>query len=346
MLAAGSGSLTMQTACMIVAHPFWAEPLGCGAVVRGRHRLLSQLFNEVRVLFLSGTSATCPLPGATFHLHGALSREDVLQLKRYLDQEQFSALYFSYDLGGLAHQLDGYKMLELHDVMHLRQLAFSEYGYAAPISVKPADELASMQRYDCVLVLNNEERRYLADQGVDQAVYLPPSVTFVQSPVSPEARPIGLIGSQAKPNLHGLQECLGLLGEVGGAIAGPLSQTKEVGDLASNSLLNMGIIDDVADFYRQVDVVLSPIKFGAGLKIKVLEAIAHGRPLLATEHSIAGFPDGIRDFVLVEDDISIWNAELVAEAKKRRKSDFEGFCRANFSDEVLADKLRAVFAGS
>ena len=328
---------------MIVAHPFWAEPLGCGAVVRGRHRLLSQLFNEVSVLFLSSNSATCPLPGATFHLRGALRREDVQQVKRYLDQEQFSALYFSYDLGGLAHQLDGYKMLELHDVMHLREQAFSAYGYTAPISVKPADELASMRRYDSVLALNTDECRYLADQGVDQAVYLPPNMSFVQSPISPDARPIGFIGSQAKPNLHGLRHCLGLLGELGGVIAGPLSQAKEAGALASSSALNMGLVDDVADFYGQVEVVLSPIRFGAGLKIKVLEAIAHGRPVLATEHSVAGFPEEIRDFVIVNDDVPTWDKKLVEQAKALAERDFEGFCSKHFSAKVLIDRLQGVF---
>lgn len=328
--------------CMIVAHPFWIEPLGCGAVVRGRHQLFSQIFNDVRVLFLSGNSVTCPLPGATFHLHGALSREDVRQVKQYLDQEQFSALYFSYDLGVLAHQLDGYKILELHDVMHIREQAFSKYGYSAPISVKPAHELASMRRYDCVLVLNTDECRYLADQGVDQAFYLPPSMSFAQSPVSPEARPIGCIGSQAKPNLHGLRECLRLLGELGGVIAGPLSQAKEVGDLVSSSLLNMGIVDDVAHFYSQVEVVLSPIKFGAGLKIKVLEAIAHGRPILATEHSVTGFPEEIREFVIVNDDVPTWDKKLVEQAKALVDRDFEGFCRKHFSAEVLIDRLQHV----
>ena len=334
--------MRLEKLCMIMAHPFWAEPLGCGAVVRGRHRLFSQLFSEVSVLFLTRTSATCPLPGATFHLRGALSREDVLKVARYLDQEQFSALYFSYDLGGLAHQVDGYKMLELHDVMHIREQAFSAHGYAAPISVKPADELASMRRYDCVFVLNTEECRYLADEGVDQAVYLPPGMSFAQSPVSPEARPIGFIGSQAKPNLHGLRECLGLLRGLGGVIAGPLSQAKEVGDLASSSLLNMGIVGDVADFYSQVEVVLSPIKFGAGLKIKVLEAIAHGRPILATEHSVAGFPEEIREFVIVNDDVPTWDKKLVEQAKALVDRDFEGFCRKHFSAEVLIDRLQHV----
>ena len=335
--------MRLEKLCMIVAHPFWAEPLGCGAVVRGRHRLFSQLFNKVSVLFLSSSSATCPLPGATFHLQGALRREDVQQVKRYLDQEQCSALYFSYDLGGLAHQLDGYKMLELHDVMHIREQAFSAYGYAAPISVKPADELASMRRYDSVLVLNTEECRYLKDQGVDQAVYLPPSMSFAQCPVSPEARPIGCIGSQAKPNLHGLRECLGLLGELRGVLAGPLSQAKEVSNLPSSSLLNMGIVEDVADFYRQVEVVLSPIKFGAGLKIKVLEAIAHGRPVLATTHSVAGFPEEIRDFVIVNDDVSTWNKELVEQAKALADRDFEGFCRKHFSEGALINRFQHVF---
>lgn len=330
---------------MIVAHPFWSEPAGCGAVVRGRYSLFSLLFDTVSVLYLDQGSSDirCPFPGAAIQIRGALTAEHVSEIQRYLGQQQITHLYFSYDLARVAQQLQGYKILELHDVMHLREQAFSEYGYAAPISVKPTDELASMKRYDCVFVLNSEELRYLAAQSVDQAIYLPPSVTSSRTLISPEARSVGLIGSNAKPNLHGLRNCLGLLSELGGVIAGQLSKEKELVGLAPESLLNMGIVDDVAEFYSRVEVVLSPIKFGAGLKIKVLEAIAYGRPVLATEHSVAGFPEEIRDFVIVNDDVATWDKKLVEQAKALADRDFEGFCRKHFSAEVLIDRLRHVF---
>jgi glycosyltransferase involved in cell wall biosynthesis len=40
-------------------------------------------------------------------------------------------------------------------------------------------------------------------------------------------------------------------------------------------------------------VALSPVRFGGGLKIKVFEALSFGKPVLATQHSIDGFPKNI-----------------------------------------------------
>lgn len=53
----------------------------------------------------------------------------------------------------------------------------------------------------------------------------------------------------------------------------------------SESMVVMGEIDSIAAFYQQVDVVVSPISLGTGLKIKSIEAIAFGKALLATPHA-------------------------------------------------------------
>jgi glycosyltransferase involved in cell wall biosynthesis len=329
---------------MVAAHPFWLEPLGCGELVRGRHRLFNNLFDEVAVLYLSSNTTRCPLPGATIHLSGALTPQHVLDVKSFLAREKFTHLYFSYDLGGLAHQLEGFKILELHDVMHLREQSFRNFGYQAPISVSAAEELTSIRRYDSVLVLNIAEQRYLAGKGVEQALYLPPSTVFSPTPIHANARPVGLLGSMAKPNHHGLKQCLGLLVEHQGVVAGPLSRAEELKGLSAGSIRNMGVLSDVSDFYCNVKVVLAPIKFGAGLKIKVFEALAHGRPLIATKHAVAGFPDGIDGLVVVNDDTSQWDKSLIEKASSLAGEDFQGYCRANFSAEVLINRLTRVFS--
>jgi hypothetical protein len=37
-----------------------------------------------------------------------------------------------------------------------------------------------------------------------------------------------------------------------------------------------------APFYSSVDLVINPVRFGTGLKIKTIEALAHGRPVVTT----------------------------------------------------------------
>ena len=54
-----------------------------------------------------------------------------------------------------------------------------------------------------------------------------------------------------------------------------------------------GPIASVDSFYRDVDAVLAPIERGGGMKVKVVEAMMHGVPVIATDHSTDGLPPAI-----------------------------------------------------
>ena len=55
----------------------------------------------------------------------------------------------------------------------------------------------------------------------------------------------------------------------------------------------IGPVDTVDEFYDLVDVVVVPIERGGGMKVKVVEAMMHGVPVMATEHAMDGLPPGI-----------------------------------------------------
>lgn len=55
----------------------------------------------------------------------------------------------------------------------------------------------------------------------------------------------------------------------------------------------IGALADVAEFYEQVDVVLAPIYLGGGMKVKVVEAMMYGRPVIASEHARSGLPEAV-----------------------------------------------------
>lgn len=50
----------------------------------------------------------------------------------------------------------------------------------------------------------------------------------------------------------------------------------------------LGAVDDVAALYAEADVVLIPLRFGGGLRIRLLEALAAGRPVVATSVGVGG----------------------------------------------------------
>ncbi len=85
----------------------------------------------------------------------------------------------------------------------------------------------------------------------------------------------------------------------------------------------VGRVADVADEYRQARLSISPLLDGGGSKIKVIEACAYGRPLVATPHSLRGFGTDL--------------AQLIPSAVEPEK--FAGLCAKLLEDGAEADRL-------
>ena len=74
----------------------------------------------------------------------------------------------------------------------------------------------------------------------------------------------------------------------------------------------LGFVPDVAAFYGSVDVVVAPIRFGGGIKLKVLEAMACGKPVVTTSVGAEGILLAGDDALLVADDPDRFAGEVVA----------------------------------
>ena len=58
--------------------------------------------------------------------------------------------------------------------------------------------------------------------------------------------------------------------------------------LSYKSLSFVGEVSNIGDFISHADIVLSPIRIGGGVRLKVIEAMALGRPVIATAISKEG----------------------------------------------------------
>ncbi|WP_394524453.1 glycosyltransferase family 4 protein [Paenarthrobacter nicotinovorans] len=59
----------------------------------------------------------------------------------------------------------------------------------------------------------------------------------------------------------------------------------------------LGPLDNVADFYSNIDAVIVPIDHGGGIKVKAVEALVYGVPVFGTEHVRQGFGSAFRSYV-------------------------------------------------
>ena len=117
--------------------------------------------------------------------------------------------------------------------------------------------------------------------------------------------------------------------------------TEEVRALASDMIEVTGFVSDeiLADYYRKARVSVAPLRYGGGMKGKVVEAMRFGLPCVTTPTGAQGF-EGNRDFLVVAEDPADF-----AEAVLRFLEDdavwlaasraAQGFARDRFSDDAL-----------
>ena len=73
-----------------------------------------------------------------------------------------------------------------------------------------------------------------------------------------------------------------------------------------------GFVPDLADFYRHVRVAIAPLRFGAGVKLKTVEALQYGVPVVATTVGAEGLEDLQGEVIVVHDDAVAFAAAVVA----------------------------------
>ena len=112
-----------------------------------------------------------------------------------------------------------------------------------------------------------------------------------------------------------------------------------VQDLQSEDVIVYGYVsdEDLGELYRRVRQVIVPLRFGAGVKGKVLEAIQKNVPLVTTSIGAEGIPDAenvmniannAEDFADTIIRLDAGDAELLAKMKQ-----YEAWLKANFSKD-------------
>jgi len=234
-----------------------------------------------------------------------------------------------------------YKILYTHDIFtgrnsRIAAAGVSESGYY--FSTTEEEEIKGLKRADVVIAIRDEEGKYFSSLvGRDKVEVLPPvpRKQFLP-PREADDFVIGYIGSGHRPNVDAILEFVrcfdftcGARLIVGGSICGALGSYA----LPSQVSLHDGYIYDLATFYEGCNLMINPDTLKSGMKIKCLEALSFGRPLICTEAASTGI--GLNEHWYNAPSVAEC-ADLVKEvvlrpimleelAQKSRKS-FEGFC--------------------
>lgn len=211
-----------------------------------------------------------------------------------------------------------HKILDTHDILANRHLQLAAAGLPPTwFYTTPAEEKKALERADCILAIQPQEQAVLAAMTHRQVItvgHLVPSGGGYD-PADRERHRLLFVGSANRLNVSALEwfiaevwprvlrdcpeACLDVVGEC----------ARHVPD--ADKLRKLGYVDDLRDCYRYATVVVNPLKAGTGLKIKAVEALAMGCPMVTTSVGCAGIERGAGKSFLVADTAEIFSASVV-----------------------------------
>jgi hypothetical protein len=187
---------------------------------------------------------------------------------------------------------DAFRILDTHDLFGGRDAVARAQGLDPSwFFTTVAEERRGLDRAGLVLAIQEEEAAELRRRcGAEVAVlgHMPP-LRFLAAPAPEPVVPFGYLGSGNPWNLaaiRALDAALEGAPELPWLLAGRILRRQDL-RLASRPRLMPGLAD-AAGFYAAVDCVLNPMAGGTGLKVKTVEALAFGNPMLGTADAFAG----------------------------------------------------------
>lgn len=169
------------------------------------------------------------------------------------------------------------------------------------------EEVRLGQEFDECWVAAQPDADWLRARGLESVV-VPNGVSEVR-PLKPgDARHLLFVGNlRYPPNRHGLRHFIKTVWPGLSTrgyhldVAGRGSQ-----GLAGKGITGHGFVADLNPLYERCGIVVSPILTGSGTPTKVLEALAHARPVVAWESGVTGMTEAQREAIIMVQSSDGW----------------------------------------
>lgn len=219
------------------------------------------------------------------------------------------------------------KLIDTHDIFAHRHRLFLQRGQPYTYySLTARDEERGLRRADVVIAIQEDEATALTRQMTSPApiVRTVSHLLDLTRRVRPaEFRSLSFVASSSGMNREGLtyfiEQVMPLLRasypDMKLHVAGSICRA--VAD--HGSVIKVGYVENLAQVFERGAVSVNPVRVGTGINIKLLDALAHGIPVVTTEVGARGLPTALRKAVLVVGD-----------------DDAEGFARA--IEHVVSDR--------
>jgi len=266
----------------------WLDPRQFGDRCR-------QLFEKVLSGVVSGWAPSVPKPMQ--RLADLICPASVCRLVQRVAEEEAVDIYYAYYAFTLQAFRDVLRresiMCDTCEVFSLVHYSAAETAIDNVLTFSREEERGMLLGCSHILAIQRVEAEYLVELVPQRRVWtvgMDYDVPAVPELPSASAELIGIVGSANQANIVGLRlfleqswplirshaPCARL------RIAGQLgtSARQLYSDSLPEGVETLGWIEDIAEFYRDLRLVVTPVQAGTGLKIKTIEALAHCRPIV------------------------------------------------------------------
>ncbi len=236
-------------------------------------------------------------------------------------------------------------ILDAHDIVSDRMESLAKMTIPVRLStdVSTEQENAYFKAFDIVMMIQKNDLEKVSKViGRRKTILAPHPVSMPKMTIRRRVNTIGFVASGYPPNVESINwfldhvwplvEHAGITLEIYGHVCASLKRRR------TGSVVMNGFIADQDLIYQDIDIVINPVRNGAGLKIKNVEALGSGLPLITTTHGAMGIEDGIgRSFLVADDHLSFSRhiLHLVEDYDRRKELGDEAYKYAlyNFSPE-------------
>ena len=202
------------------------------------------------------------------------------------------------------------KLLDTHDVQYLRAREFASRGMTFPLRITRQEEQRIFDQFDAIIAIQSAEGSLIRDMCPRSRILTVGSMGAAQRmlPSRPIPGRVLYVGGYNGANIDGLRRFLTVIWP---RIADQYerAQLHVCGYIYRaflgeqfNGVCFLGHIEDVEEEYTEAVLVINPSWIGTGLKIKTVDALARGKPLVTTSKGVEGLGGAIETACIISND--------------------------------------------
>ena len=281
----------------------WGDSYQFAAYQQPNRTLIQKFIRKIKILFNSSERFQYSIDEWWDDSNDELLKS--LQEKYKFDVVMVEYVFFSKALSCFPSNV--LKIIDTHDVFSNRYKKFLKKNMK-PVwySTTQKEESKALDRADVVVAIQDEERKFFKKITQTSVITVGHLVELVRPDSPGGSFKILYVASKNTNNLKSIEWFINeplvkirkILPEAELNIAGTICDN--LPDVAG--VIKLGVVDDLADIYKQANVVINPMFNGTGLKIKNVEALGYSKPLVTSSVGAEGLEDGAGKAYLLAND--------------------------------------------